>query len=325
VSYVQLQSNLADAYVQSWNFTLQRQLSTTSTLEVGYIGNKGTDLINFATGNQATPSADPNSPIQPRRPIPILDAETGVILSDLNSDYNALVVTLRQRLSHGFSLNAAYTWSHALDYASSSNLGSSNNGYFRDYNNIFWEYGNADFDERQRLTVFYEYQLPVGPGRALASHANRWVNGLIGGWSTLGVWTYHAGNWFTPVLSYDPSNSGSPSPRPDMICNPNAGATHTTATWFNTSCFVDPALGTFGNAGRNVILGPSLFDSDLSLMKHWSFSESRRIEFRAEFFNAFNHPTFPEINDLTPSDPHFGQIRTANAPRQIQGALKFFF
>jgi hypothetical protein len=243
----------------------------------------------------------------------------------MNSNYNGLAVTWRQRLSHGLSLNAAYTWSHALDYSSSSNLGSSNNGYFRDYNHMFWEYGNADFDQRHRVTIFYEYQLPFGAGRAFVSHANRWTNGLIGGWSTLGIWTYHTGNWFTPVLSYDPSNSGSPSPRPDMVCNPNVGGTRTTSIYFNTSCFVDPPLGSFGNAGRNVILGPSFFDSDLSLMKHWSLSESRRIEFRAEFFNAFNHPTFPALSDLTPGDPHFGAIFAANAPRQIQGALKFYW
>ncbi|HEV2492032.1 MAG TPA: TonB-dependent receptor [Terriglobia bacterium] len=325
VFYVRLQPDLADAYIQSWNLAVQRELGAATSLEVAYAGNKGTHLINGAVGNQATPSADPNSPIQPRRPIPVLQSETFDVLSNAYSNYNGLAVTLRHRLSRGLSANVAYTWSHALDIQSSSNLGSANNNFFRDYNHQFWEYGNADFDTRHRLTAYYEYQLPFGRGRAFASNTGRALNAVIGGWSTFGIWTYQSGNWFTPLVSFDPSNSGSNNPRPDMICNPNQGAPHTTTTWFNTSCFVLPAEGTFGNTGRNVILGPRFFDTDLSLMKVWSLSEFRKLEFRAEFFNAFNHPTFPQIDDLLADDPHFGLIQNANTPRQIQFALKLYW
>jgi hypothetical protein len=326
VAYVAMQSNLQDGYVQSWNFTVQRELSPSTTLEAVYVGNKGTHLINDAPGNQATPSDNPNSPIQPREPIPVLSTVTSDILSNAYSNYNALGITLRKRLSRGLSLNAAYTWSHTLDIASDSDLGSDNNGYFRNANDQFLEYGNADFDSRNRLALFYEYELPFGRGRAFAPTAGRWLNAAIGGWSTYGIWTLQSGNWFTPVLSYDASNSNSQSPRPDMICNPNQNAPHTTTAWFNTSCFAAPPDGSFGNAGRNVILGPSYFDADLSVMKDWNISESRRLEFRAEFFNAFNHPTFPAITGLTFFDtPSFGNILSANSPRQIQLALKFYW
>ena len=324
--YTQLQPNLQDAYVQSWNLTVQRELGPSVSLEASYVGNKGTHLINGASNNQATPTSDPNAPYAPRRPIPALLTETFDILSNAYSNYNGLAVTLRKRLAHGLSLNAAYTWSHALDLQSSSNLGSSNDNYFRDFNHQFWEYGNADFDARHRVTVFYEYQLPFGHGRAFGSGARGLVNGVIGGWNTLGIWTYQSGNWFTPGLYFDPSNSLSPDPRPDAVCNPNQSAPHTTNEWFNTNCFnAAPAEGTFGTTGRNTILGPGQFYTDLSLLKDWSFAESRRVEFRAEFFNAFNHPTFPEIDLLTAGVPGFGGIQNANAPRQIQLALKLYW
>jgi hypothetical protein len=336
VSYTQLQANLADAYIQSWNLTVQRELGPSTSLEIAYAANKGTHLINGPSGNQAPPSPNPDlSMAQPRRPIPQLLVPTFAILSNAYSNYNGLGVTLRRRFSHGLSLNAAYTWSHALDLQSSSNLGSANNNYFRDYNHQFWEYGNADFDTRHRFTAYYEYQLPFGRGRAWGSNASGLVNGIIGGWNTLGIWTAQSGNWFTPGIFFDPSNSFSQDARPDMTCNPNQRAPHSTTEWFNTSCFSavlptatansTPAQGTFGNAGRNVILGPRFFTNDLSLMKNWALAESRRIEFRAEFFNAFNHPTFPQIDLLTAGVPGFGGIQNANPPRQIQFALKLYW
>ncbi len=139
VGYTRLQSNLADAYIQSWNLTVQRELGAATSLEIAYVDNKGTHLINGPSGNQAPPSPNPDLGVaQTRRPIPELLVPTFDILSNAYSNYNGLGVTLRHRLSHGLSLNAAYTWSHALDIQSSSNLGSANNNYFRDYNHQFW-------------------------------------------------------------------------------------------------------------------------------------------------------------------------------------------
>ncbi len=326
ISYVRVQPDLPDAYVQEWNVAVQRDLGLDTTLEVAYAGTKGTHLINLAVGNQATPSADPNAPIQPRRPIPVLQEGTQDILGNGYSNYDGLLVTLRKRMSRGLNFNVAYTWSHALDLASSSNLGSKNNGYFRDYNHQFWEYGNADFDARHRLSAVLEWQVPVGHGHALGGGAPDWVNGVIGGWNTYSIWTLQSGRWFTPVSAVDYSNSGSQSPRPNVICNPNDNAPHTIAHWFNTACFVPAAQGTFGSAGRNIILGPAFFNTDLSLVKDWRFHrEQRRLEFRAEAFNLFNRTNFAEIDDLTPEDTTFGQIQTALPPRQIQLAMKFYW
>lgn len=346
VGYTRLQPDFADGYVQEWNLTIQRQIGSASSIEVAYMGNKGTHLINGATGNQATTTPDPNAPLNPRRPIPTLSAETFDILSNAYADYNGLGITFRRNFSYGFSANLAYTWSHALDMASSSNLGSGNNGYYRSEAHQNWEYGNADIDQRHRFTAYYTWQLPFGHGRAFAAHTPGWLDAIIGGWSHLGIWSLHTGNYFTPVLSVDYSNSGAPQERPDLICNPNHNAPHTTAQWVNNSCFALPAQGTFGNAGRNILLGPGYFNTNLSLMKDFHFSEARYLQFRAEFFNTFNHPDFTGISSLTVTAPtemqlgpsgqpllqtgaltfsQMGLIQNAFAPRQVQLALKFYF
>ena len=342
VGYTRLQPDFADGYVQEWNLTIQRQIGSASSIEVAYMGSKGTHLINGATGNQATATPDPNAPIDPRRPIPTLSAETFDIFSNAYANYNGLGITFRRNFSHGLSANVAYTWSHALDIASSSNLGSANNGYYRSELHQNWEYGNADVDQRHRFTAYYDWQLPFGHGRSFAAHTPGWVDAIVGGWSHLGIWSLHTGNYFTPVLSTDYSNSGAPQARPDLTCNPNNNAPHTTTAWVNNSCFALPAQGTYGNAGRNILLGPGYFDTNLSLLKDFRITETRYLQFRAEFFNTFNHPNFTGISSLTAIAPtevpvnqlpntgtltlsQMGNILSAFAPRQIQLALKFYF
>ena len=342
VGYTRLQPDFADGYVQEWNLTVQRQLGASSSLEVAYMGSKGTHLINGATGNQATPTPDPTADFQSRRPIPSLFSETFDIFSNAYSNYHGLGITFRRNFSRGFSANVAYTWSHALDIASSSNLGSGNNGYYRSEAHQNWEYGNADIDHRHRLTAYYQWQLPFGHGRRFASHTSGVLDRIIGGWSHLGIWSWTTGNYFTAVIDNDYSNSGAPQARPDLTCNPNNSAPHTTTDWFNTSCFALPAQGTFGNAGRNIIRGPGYFNTNLSLIKDFHFTEARYLQFRVEFFNAFNHPNFVGISGLTAFAPpevavnqlpntgtldvsQMGNILNAFAPRQVQLALKFYF
>jgi hypothetical protein len=270
-----------------------------------------------------------------------LFAETFDILSNAYSNYHGLGITFRRNFSRRLSANVAYTWSHALDIASSSNLGSGNNGYYRSEDHQNWEYGNADVDQRHRLTAYYAWQLPFGHGRAIASNASGVLNQVIAGWTTLGIWSWHTGNYFTPVINVDYSNSGAPQARPDLTCNPNHGAPHTTSEWVNNNCFALPAQGTYGSAGRNILLGPGYFNTNLSLLKDFHLTESKYVQFRVEFFNSFNHPNYTGISGLTAFAPpevqvgqpqtgkldlsQMGLITSAFAPRQVQFALKFYF
>ena len=206
-----------------------------------------------------------------------------------------LQLRLQKRPTHGLQFEASYTYSHALDDASSANLGSQSQGDFRYQNNPGLEYGNADFDVRHRFVLSYAYELPLGKGHAIGGNASGGWNQIIGNWQIAGITTASTGQWFTPTdIATNRSNSDgggtvfNPA-RPNVVGNPN-GKPCIPGTLFNTCAFATNTIdGSFGNAGRNIILGPGFQNWDISLFKTFPVSESKRLEFRAEFFNAFNH------------------------------------
>jgi hypothetical protein len=221
-----------------------------------------------------------------------------------------------------------------------------NNGDFQDQRFPDQNYGNADFDVRHRFVFSYVYDLPFGRGRAFAKDASGIVNQIIGNWQTTGVVSAATGNYYTATDINNISGSdcggtvGYYCSRPTRVGNPNAKPC-IPGTLFNTCAFADnTVLGTFGDAGRNIIEGPGYKTWDTSLVKQFRISEQKHLEFRAEFFNILNHvnylfgqfgaisaePTPLELNPFIPvSQSTFGFPLSARAPRQIQFALKFYF
>jgi hypothetical protein len=229
-------------------------------------------------------------------------------------------------------------------------------GDFRDQLNPDLEYGNADFDVRHRFVFSYEYDLPFGKERSFGRDASGWLNKVIGDCQIAGITTASTGNWFTPTdIATDLSNSDGGgtvfgAARPDVVGNPN-GKPCLPGTLFNTcACATNTTLGTFGNASRNIIRGPGFQNWDISFIKAIPVSEAMRFEFRAEFFNAFNHrnPLFSNPNNVEEniatehgldvtlansgcsngnpnSNCGFGFAQAARDPRFIQFALKFYF
>jgi hypothetical protein len=328
-------------------------------------------LFAFYNGNQTTPTSDPTEATAPRRPAnnaapnapgpctlatpdncnPALDTGIGTFRSNTQSNYNSLQVRLEKRYSHGLQYEAAYTFAHALDNASSASLGSVNNGDFRDQRFPNAEYGNADFDVRHRFVFSYVYDLPFGRGRMFAKNASGFVNQVLGNWQMSGVFAAATGNYYTATDIVSVSNSdcggtvGFNCARPNLVGNPNTRPC-VPGTLFNTCAFADNNVqGTFGNAGRNIIEGPGYKTWDTSLVKQFPIREQMRLEFRAEFFNILNHTNFlfgqfgaisaePTPLELDPNNintvatPHvssFGYPLAARAPREIQFALKFYF
>jgi hypothetical protein len=332
-------------------------------------------LFGFYNGNQAVPTVDQSAPTAPRRPAnkpldpslpcdlanpdncdPVFDTSIATFRSNLNSNYNSLQVRLEKRPTHGLQFQVSYTYSHALDDASSASLGSQNQGDFRDQLNPDLEYGNADFDVRHRFVFSYEYDLPFGKERSFGRDASGWLNKVIGDWQIAGITTASTGNWFTPTdIATDLSNSDGGgtvfgAARPNVVGNPN-GKPCLPGTLFNTCAFAtNTTLGTFGNASRNIIRGPGFQNWDISFIKAIPVSEAMRFEFRAEFFNAFNHrnPLFSNPNNVEEniatehgldvtlansgcsngnpnSNCGFGFAQAARDPRFIQFALKFYF
>jgi len=165
--------------------------------------------------------------------------------------------------------------------------------------------------------------LPVGNGKALASNASGIVQKLVGGWQLNTILVAQAGRPETPLLTGDQSETGAFSDRPNLTGDPNTGP-KTPDEWFNVNAFQLQPLGQFGNAPRGVITGPGYASLDLGLAKFTPISERLNLEFRAESFNLLNRPNF-DLPNRQFGTQTFGEIFSANDPRELQFALKLHF
>ena len=330
-----LDRKLITPYLQQWHFGLERELGKDMVLQVTYAGSKGDRLFTFYNGNQADPSPNPNAPFAPRRPVPLINTAINLFRSDGWSKYNSLQTRLERRFTHGLSLLLTYTYSHAEDDASNANLGSQNNDGFRWFKHPEFERGNASFDVRHRFNASYIYELPFGKGKALLGGASGALQQVVGGWQLAGITTISSGNWFTPTDANGnfANSDGFEGQLPDVIADPNHSRHCKPGTFFNTCAFVNPPLGSFGDAGRNSVLGPGFQIWDFSVFKNFQVSERTRFEFRTEFFNFPNHTNFllsksgPQQgnNSSVLGSSQFGLLTAARPPRQIQFALKLSF
>ncbi|PWT81379.1 MAG: TonB-dependent receptor [Acidobacteria bacterium] len=328
-----LSPKLVTPYMQQWNFGIERQLGKDTVLQVTYAGSKGTKLFTFYNGNQADPSPDPTAAFAPRRPVPSIDTGINLFKSDGGSKYNSLQSRLEKRFTHGISVLVTYTYSHAVDNASNANLGSQNNDGFRWFKHPEWEKGNASFDVRHRFTASYIYELPFGQGKSFLGGASGALQQVVGGWQIAGITTVSTGNWFTPQDSNGSFANSDGLQMPDVVADPNNSPHCLPGTFFNTCAFVDPPLGSFGDAGRNSVRGPGFQVWDFSVFKMFRVSERTRLEFRTEFFNIPNHTNFllsksgpQEGNSSTVlGASQFGFLTAARPPRQIQFSLKLSF
>jgi hypothetical protein len=320
-------------YVQSYNFNVQQTIIDGTVLQVGYVGSKGTKLFRPRNINQATPG--PVEELQQRRPFHAAYPQFAGIYeleASANSNYNALQTVLRRRFSKGLTLFASYVWSHSIDDASNG-ICSCTAGVSlpQDSFNTRAEKASSSFDQRRRFTVNFVYDLEFLP------HAlNSWPKRVTAGWQVSGIYTLASGVPITPFWNgAAPSGSGeSSNDRPNVAGNPNDGPKRWDA-WFNTAAFTPAPRGTFGNAGRNIVIGPRTNAGDLSVLKSTRVTERVNLQFRAEFFNIFNHPNFA-LPNVAVNSAAFGSIAStvdvANAnplsdggPRLVQFALKFVF
>jgi hypothetical protein len=305
--------NFLTPYLQQFGLGVQQQVTANTLLDVSYYGSKGTHLQTQNNINQPPPSTLATAAlVNATRPFPAY----GSIVqyqSSAASDYNALEVKVEKRLSKGLNGLISYTYSKSLDDALAGNPQNSRN--------VAAEYGNSVFDARQRLVVSGLYQLPFG-------HSGYWVKSgpaswIVGGWEYTGICSVQTGHYLTPVYSANISNTYNSADRPNLIGNPNAGP-KTAADWFNLAAFSKPATGTFGNAGRDIIEAPGYTDLDSTLARSFPLPRESSLQFRAEFFNLLNHPNFDPPN-VTADSASFGAIPSAEAPRQMQFALRVTF
>jgi hypothetical protein len=320
------QRDLRTAYVQHWNFGLQRQFGASRVVEVGYVGSKGTKLLAARDVNQPRPGPELPNPLIPYlRPDPRFEDIT-YQESSANSIYHSLQTRFQQRLAAGLSVLSSYTWSKSIDNASGIFTSAGDPNFPQDSLNLRAERGRSNFDVRHRFVLSYAYDLPFGAGATSGLK-----KGLLAGWQTYGVISLQTGRPFTVALLPDIDNSNTgrstlgfgANDRPNLI-GPAMLGDPTPERWFNTDAFQFSAPFTFGNAGRNVLDGPGYQNVNFSLVKNTALRESLNLQIRTEFFNFFNHPNF-DLPDNFLGSPSFGSIRSAQSPRRVQFGVKLLF
>lgn len=312
-----LNPNLKTPTMYQWNFAVQRELGANLSLEVAYVGNKGTFLERAIPQNLPMVSSTDLRPFQDRRPMPQFG--TGYYYDNReNSNYHGLEVKMEKRYSQGISFLIGYSWSKSIDGL--SNEGSDADNPF----NLRSMRGLSSFDVGQRFIASFSAELPFGRGKALGADMSRAADLFVGGWQVQGIVTLQQGFPFTPTINSDPANVAfSYARRPDVIgtgrvdeCRPEQ--------CFNVADFRVPAQYTIGNSGRNILRGPGVNNWDMAVFKNFNFTETVFLQFRAEAFNAFNHTQLNNPNNNI-EVPQGGRVFSAKDPRIGQVALKLYF
>ncbi len=330
-TYFGLDPSARTPYIQQWNAAWQAGFHS-FLLEAAYVGTKGTALGRFRsfntpqhveTGENLPPRA---GDIQELRSFPSL----GKIIQRqhiANSIYHSLQLRAEKRLSRSLQFQGSFTWARSIDDADGVIPGLFDSFGAQDERNLRLERGLSFFDVRKRLTFNFVYDLPLGRGRRYLAASPVWT-ALLSGWRASGIVLLQDGTPLNPVyFAFSPANSDTPN-RPNIVPGQKIALPRSRRTperFFNTDAFSEPPPLTFGNAGRNILPGPGINLFDLALHRRFGLGESRSLEFRAELFNAFNHPNFGIPGPYPDFGPFFGRIFSVGDPRRIQMALKLNF
>jgi hypothetical protein len=401
--------NFKPAMNNQWNLTFQQQLSNSLTFQIGYVGQRGSHLLNFQDEAQSIPLnaqgqiAGAGQLITKLLPGPALGGGTpgslyladnpqfnpagcgttittnppcghaalaGTNMSNADQKYNALQAVLQKRMGNGLEGQIAYTWSKCMSnspgyfgtgFGSTNATSSGGQPGFENIYNPRLNWGPCYFDQTHILSTYVTYQLPVGHGKQFGHDLNPILNGIVGNWEIGTIVSVHSGNALTlnefggwglggnadntngvtgQTLAGLPSCNG-----PVKVVNKRVNATTTAPgfiQWFDTSNITNPAPNTFGTCSVGNIRGPRYAAVDLSLHKGFLFTETKKLEFRFEALNAFNHPVWtfsggPALGSFDPGAPggpsggpgssnqNFGNITGSQGARQLQFAVKFYF
>ena len=352
--------NQRTPYVEQTSFGFEYQLIGDTVISATYVGNWGRKEERVRDANQPMVTGfDTGCPVL-QYPYANLNTVTTVdtfagagnpcassgshayledATFDGNSNYNSVELALRRRISSGFAYSLGYTFAHGLanyrDNLTAQQL--PQNSY-----NYSAEMGNSVLDVRSRFVGNFLWELPLGQGKRFMSgdnFAGRW----LGGWQFNGIVTLQTGTPFNVTANNDGLVDGNNPVYANCIGDPYAGATRnhklytTTGFYINPNAFSQPGPGQFGTCAPYQFYGPGIQTWDLSLFKQFRFTDRYSLQFRTEFFNAFNHPNFASPNANIGSPGSFGKVSNTLAPilgtdsggpgdpREIQFALKLYF
>lgn len=295
--------------VQHWSFGIQRELWWGIAVDASYVGNHGTHLLRAVRINQ-TPPGTPSPPAANARFRgwgTITERQTSA-----SSRYDSFQLGLNKRFSQGLQFGIAYTLSKVITDSPDDRT-----TIAQDVQNLRLDRALASYDKTHIFVANFLYELPF------FRQARRAVYNILGGWQVGGIARGESGTPLTITISPNRANSFfGAAQRPDLVGDPRGP--RTVRQWFNTAAFALPALNTFGNAGRGIVRGPGLHLWDLSIYKRFRVTESVGMQFRAEFFNAFNHTNFSGVGTVL-GTPTFGQVTSALSPREVQLGLRIDF
>ena len=357
--------NPLDPYVQTWTLSVERELAKNTTLEVNYVGNHGTHLLDrrdiaqpndLPAANAAYCGANPTATLAsggqancaPSSRLPYRNFTGFYIDSDFHgySHYDAANVKFEHR-ARDLAVTSVFTWAKSLDDKSATaGAGASGTGYqgFMDNHRPQLDYGLSDFNVKYRFASSYVYQLPFGRGKQFASQVNKVADLAIGNWQLTGIATFQQGFPFGIGAGDAEGLLGTVAQRGNIVpgCNLHDNTYSGSLARFsrlNIDCFSQPAPGTYGNTGRNFLNQPGINNWDMSIGKGFALGERARFVFKADFFNTFNHHQYATpVGGLlvagsgggnaisnTVGSSTGGLITTASDPRIVQLGGKITF
>ncbi len=316
--------NTKNPYSQQWNLGIERQVNTSTTFSMDYVGS-GTRRLDIGGYYNVAQTPGPGNPQD--RAVFTYIAPTYYDRFIGKAAYNGLQVMLNQRFNRGFSYQVAYTWSKSLDYCNSELYAADSSGSTgcQDPYNVKGSRGPSGFDLTNVLSVNVLYDVPVGKGKAFQT-GNKVADYILGNWQVNGIFLARSGLPYQAIVSGDVANTGNTAyERANIVGNPYVSHV-TPAQGLNLAAFAIPNLYTFGDEGRNALRTVPYWNLDTSVFRQFPFLETRRFEIRAEAFNVMNTVIYGQPqNDLASPDT-FGQIlSTANSARILQLGAKVIF
>jgi hypothetical protein len=313
--------NRKTPYMLQYLFNVQRELGASTALEVGYLGSHSYRLERMFDWNETIPGA--TGSVQSRKPYPEY-TKVQEIGNVAEAKYNSLAVKLTRRLHDGLSVLGGYTLSKSTDNGSGIRTLNGDTLFPQDSFCLQCEWGLSIFDVRHRFVSSILYELPFGEGKPFMQSG---VGGaILGGWQISTIISKSSGFPRNVLTGTDRSNTGGGQDRPNTTGqDPELpGDQRTIARWFNTDAYVAQPVGTWGNTGRNTVLGPGITNIDGSIIRNFQV-RSKTLQFRLEAFNLFNQPIWNDPN-TTLSSPLYGTINSTRKPmRELQLGVKFVF
>lgn len=338
--YAYIQPNPPRSYDMEWNLNIQQSIAADTVLQVGYTGSRGVHLPYFTNNfDMVLPTLTPQGYVWPVNGTP-LNPNVGQISGTMwssDSIFHALEIQVTHQLSRGLQAGVSYAWGKIIDSGSES---ANTDAFTNSSRRLFFDPSNgrglADFDIRQNLTVNYIWKIP---SFKTMPRALQWA---FNGWQSGGILHIASGEPFTPTISGDPLGmKGDQFDRPDVLSGPGCSGSLVNPgnplDYIKTQCFAFPNPSTrFGDAGRNILIGPGLLNLDTSLFRDIGVLEKFHAQFRAEFFNILNHTNFASPAGPTNNTSLFGANGTAissagvltsttTTSRQIQFGLKLIW